>query len=165
VYVARRHQEAIDLPLTGWHGHERPFAFTPDYVPGEGITRARVGTPHILSMRALEVALDVFRDAPIESVRAKSVALGSFFLDCLDALPAELGLSTSTPREDHRRGSHVAVIHPRSDDVMRGLLERGVVCDQRPPDLLRFGFNALYNSFEDVFAAVGSLGEAVAEVT
>lgn len=163
-YVAARHQDALDLPLTGWHGHQRPFDFVADYVPAGGISRARVSTPHILSLRALEEALDVFRDAPIELVRAKSVALGAFFFACLDALPADLGVRSVTPRDDRRRGSHVAVTHPRSDDVMRGLLARGVLCDQRPPDLLRFGFNALYTSFDDVLVGVRALGDSIAEL-
>lgn len=163
-YVARRHQQAIDLPLTGWHGHERPFSFDPDYRPDPGIARARVGTPHILSMRALEVALSAFAGAPIERVRAKSLALGTFFLTCLDALPDSLGLACITPREEARRGSQVTVTHPRSEEVERLLLERGVICDLRPPNLMRFGFNALYTSFEDVFEAVRLLGDAVGEL-
>ncbi len=164
-YVAARHQDAIDLPLTGWHGHQRPFDFAGEYVPAQGISRARVSTPHILSMRALEESLGVFCDAPIDLVRAKSLALGTFFFACLDALPPTLGVGCITPRDEQRRGSHVAVTHPRSDDVMPGLLERGVICDQRPPNLLRFGFNALYVSFEDVFVGVRSLGETIAELT
>jgi len=164
-YVAKRHQDAIDLPLTGWHGHERPFDFAADYVPARGISRARVSTPHILSMRALEESLGVFRDVPIDLVRAKSLALGTFFFACLDALPPRLGVGCITPRDEQHRGSHVAVTHPRSDDVMPGLLERGVICDQRPPNLLRFGFNALHLSFEDVFVGVRSLGETIVELT
>jgi kynureninase len=163
-YVSRRHQDALDLPLTGWHGHDRPFDFSTDYVPAPGVGRARVGTPHILSLRSLEAALSVFRDAPVELIRAKSVALGAFFLDCLDAVPPELGLRCITPWEDSRRGSQVAVTHPRSDEVMAGLLDRGVLCDERPPDLLRFGFNALYVSFEDVLVAVRTLDEAARDL-
>jgi kynureninase len=163
-YVARRHQSALDPPLTGWHGHRRPFDFAAEYLPAEGIARARIGTPHILSMLALEEALAVFRDAPLDLLRAKNLALGSFFFACLDALSPSLGLGCVTPREEHLRGSQVSLTHPRSDEVMGGLLERGVICDQRPPSLLRFGLNGLYVSFEDVFTAISSLAEAIAEL-
>jgi kynureninase len=163
-YVAARHQGVIDLPLTGWHGHRRPFDFAVGYVPACGIARARVGTPQILSMLALEDALSVFRQAPIGIVRDKSLALGSFFLECLDALAPTPGVACITPREPHRRGSHIALTHPRSDEVMSGLLRRGVVCDRRPPDILRFGFNALYVSFEDIHTAARSIVEAIAEL-
>lgn len=165
VYVAARHQDAIDLPLTGWHGHDRPFDFAAEYVPAHGIARARVSTPQILSMRALEEALGVFADVPIAVIRDKNVALGEFFFACLDALAPSLGLGCVTPRDARRRGSQVTVTHSRSDGVMRGLTKRGVICDQRPPDLLRFGFNALYTSFEDVLAGVGHLAEAAVDTT
>jgi kynureninase len=163
-YIAARHQDAIDLPLTGWHGHQQPFGFAAEYIPAKGITRARVGTPHILSMRALEESLEVFRDAPIDLVRAKSLALGDFFFACLDALAPELGAGCLTPRCAQRRGSQVTVTHPRSDDVFQGLVKHGVICDLRPQDLLRFGLNALYVSFQDVFTGVEALGETIAEL-
>lgn len=163
-YVAKRHQQAIDLPLTGWHGHRRPFDFDEDYAAAEGISRARIGTPQILSTLALEASLGVFRETTIDLIRAKSLALGRFFFLCVDALVPATGLGCLTPRDDTRRGSHIALTHPRSDDIMSGLFQRGVICDRRPPSVLRFGFNALYLSFEEVFMAVGSIAEAVAEL-
>jgi kynureninase len=163
-YVAARHQHAIDLPLTGWHGHARPFDFAADYFPAEGISRARIGTPHVLSMLVLEESLSVFRDVPIGLIRAKSLALGDFFLACLDALPPELEIACITPREHSRRGSHISLTHARSAEIVHGLLRLGVICDRRPPDVLRFGFNAIYVSFEDAFAAVAAIAETIAEL-
>jgi kynureninase len=160
VYIAERHQATLDLPLTGWHGHAKPFAFDTDYRPDPGAARARVGTPHILSLRAFEGALSAFDGVDIADVRAKSVELGRFFLRCLDALPREFGLVTPTPREDHLRGSQVTVLHPRSEALLRELEDHGVICDHRPPDMLRFGYNALYVTFEDVLTAVAALGIA-----
>ena len=37
VFIARRHQELVHQPLTGWFGHARPFDFSDDYVPGRGM--------------------------------------------------------------------------------------------------------------------------------
>ena len=165
VYVAERHQDTLDLPLTGWHGHERPFDFASEYVPAGNIAQARIGTPHILSMLALEEALGVFQDAPIPLIRARSLALGAFFFTCLDRLPTDLELGFLTPRDGLRRGSHVALTHPRSEEVMVGLMQRKVICDRRPTSILRFGFNALYVSFEDIFKAVGSLVTTIMELT
>jgi kynureninase len=40
------------------------------------------------------------------------------------------------------------------------LATRDVIADFRPPDLLRFGFSALYNRFSDVVALVDLLAES-----
>ena len=161
LYVARRLQAGFDQPLTGWHGHARPFSMEPGYAPADGITRARIGTPSLLSLLALEAALEVFGTVDMAAVRAKSLGLGDFFIACADELLAGLGFGLVTPREPDRRGSHVTLRHPDARPLMAALIEAGVIGDVRPPDLLRFGFNALYTSYADVFGAV----EALREVT
>jgi kynureninase len=160
LYAAHRHQAALDLPLTGWHGHADPFAMDGGYRPAEGIGRARIGTPPLLSMLALEAALTAFDGIAMEQVRSKSLALTGFFIECADALLP--GFEIVTPREPARRGSQVALRHPDAHPLIRALIERGVIGDMRAPDLLRFGFNALYVSHQDVLAAVRHLAEVVA---
>jgi kynureninase len=160
-YVARRHQAGLDQPLTGWHGHARPFGMEPGYRGAGGITRARIGTPPMLSMLALEAALEVFDDVDLGAVRAKSLRLGEFFIAGADTALAGLNFEVITPREPGRRGSHVTLRHPDALPVMAALIEAGVIGDVRPPDLLRFGFNALYNSFGDLATALEVLREVV----
>lgn len=161
VYVARRHQDGYDPPLTGWHGHAAPFAMEPEFRPADGISRTRIGTPHVLSLLALDSALDVFDKADLAAVRAKSLALGDFFLDCVGDLVSEGVFEVVTPREHRRRGSQVALRHPAAYEMITALLERHVIGDMRPPDLLRFGFNALYVSFRDVHRAADELRDIV----
>ena len=60
IFVAERHAERARPALSGWLGHEAPFAFEPRYRPGRGIERMRVGTPPILQLAALDAALDVW---------------------------------------------------------------------------------------------------------
>jgi kynureninase len=134
----------------------------PGYAPADGITRARIGTPPMLSLLALEAALEVFGTVDMAAVRAKSLGLGDFFIACADELLAGLGFGLVTPRERERRGSHVTMRHPDALPLMAALIEAGVIGDVRPPDLLRFGFNALYTSYADVFGAVEALREVTA---
>jgi kynureninase len=160
-YVARRHQAGLDQPLTGWHGHSRPFAMEPGYRGADGIARARIGTPPMLSLLALDAALDVFDDVDLDAVRAKSLRLGEFFIAGADTVLAGLGAEVVTPREPGRRGSHVTLRHPDALPVMAALIEAGVIGDVRPPDLLRFGFNALYTSFTDLAGALDILRDVL----
>ncbi|MFJ4568493.1 kynureninase [Streptomyces caelestis] len=161
IYLARRHQAAFDQPLTGWNGHADPFGLSGDYTPAPGVERARIGTPPILSLLALEAALTAFDGIGMEQIRAKSLSLTGFFMDCADALLDGLGFTVVTPREPHRRGSQVALRHPDAYPLVRALAARGVIGDMRAPDLLRFGVNALYGSHRDMLTAVRHLREAV----
>ncbi|OSP43287.1 kynureninase [Streptomyces sp. 13-12-16] len=159
LYVARRHHTALETPLPGWTGHADPFALTPAYEPAPGIARARIGTPPILSLLALEAALTAFDGVDLAQVRAKSLSLTGFFLRCADALLAPLGFASVTPADPGRRGSQVALRHPQARGLVAALAEHGVIADMRAPDLLRFGVNALYTSHGDLLTAALRLRE------
>ncbi|OIJ87657.1 kynureninase [Streptomyces colonosanans] len=150
LYVRRELQDRFDSPLPGWNSHAEPFGMRPDYAPAAGAPRGRVGTPDILSMLALEAALEVWDGVPIDAVRAKSLALTDFFLECVAAYVPEGAVESLTPAAHAERGSQVAVRCPDAGDVMKRLIENGVVGDFRPPDVLRFGFTPLYVGFADV---------------
>ncbi|MFE7710528.1 kynureninase [Streptomyces sp. NPDC057486] len=164
LYVAERHQAAFDSPLPGWTSHADPFAMAPGYAPADGSVRGRVGTPDILSMLALEAALDVWDGVPVEAVRAKSLALTDFFLECVGAYVPEGVVVSVTPGTHGERGSQVSlrcVDAAVAEPAMRALIARGVVGDLRRPDVLRFGFTPLYVGFADVERAARVLGEVV----
>ncbi|MER5446911.1 kynureninase [Streptomyces sp. NPDC002766] len=162
LYVRRDLQDRFDSPLPGWNSHAEPFGMRPGYEPASGAVRGRVGTPDILSMLALEAALDVWDGVSVEAVRAKSLALTDFFLECVDAYTPAGRVESVTPAAHGERGSQVALRCDDAGDVMRRLIERGVVGDFRHPDVLRFGFTPLYVGFADVERAARVLGETVA---
>ncbi|MCX5388102.1 kynureninase [Streptomyces sp. NBC_00083] len=157
LYVRGDHQARFDTPLPGWNSHEDPFGMRAAYAPGEGAVRGRVGTPDILSMLALESALDVWDGVSIEAVRAKSLALTDFFLECVEAYVPAGRVTSVTPADAAERGSQVSLSCEKAGEVMRALTERGVVGDFRRPDVLRFGFTPLYVGFADARRAAAEL--------
>ncbi|GGV69931.1 kynureninase [Streptomyces griseoloalbus] len=156
-------QDRFDSPLPGWNSHAEPFGMRPAYEPAAGAVRGRVGTPDILSMLALEAALEVWDGVTVDAVRAKSLALTDFFLECVEEYVPAGRVACLTPRAHGERGSQVALRCPDAGTVMERLIGRGVVGDFRHPDVLRFGFTPLYVGFGDVERAARVLGEVLAE--
>ena len=157
IYAAKRHHGDIRQPLSGWWGHARPFAFEQGYAAGTGIRRFLCGTQPVLSMRALKGALDLWDDVDMTAVRRKSVALTDLFIRLVEGKCGGFGLELESPRNGAERGSQVSFTHPHGYQVMRALIERGVIGDFRAPSTMRFGFTPLYVSYRDVWHAVGVL--------
>jgi kynureninase len=149
----------LDQPLAGWCSHRDPFAMEPDYRAATGITAARGGTPEILSLLALEAALDVWDGVELAAVRTKSLALTDFFLECV--ADETVGAVACITPAGHRRGGQLSLTCENAEKVMAALIGRGVVGDFRPPDILRFGFSPLYNGFSDAHRAARVLGEVL----
>ena len=152
LYVAEDLQGRIASPIAGWLGHAAPFDFAPDYRPAEGVRRFLAGTPPMLSLLALETAIDAMAGADPAVMAAKARKLGDVFLELMaEACP---GLEPACPGPGQMRGGHVAFRHPRAQEVSDRLAAAGLIGDVRPPDLLRFGLSPLYLRFRDVGRAV-----------
>ncbi len=136
LYVAPEHQDKVTSPLTGWMGHEAPFAFDLDYRPVSGISRMTVGTPAILALSSLHAALDVFEDVDMADIRRKSVSLSELFIAEVEAKCPQLELAS--PRDPNARGSQVSFRFKEGYAVMQALIDRGVIGDFRAPDVMRF---------------------------
>ena len=160
------HQRHSGRPagLAGWFGShpDRMFEMRPVQSPAPGAAAMGMGTPHVLSMAALDGALEVFDEAPIAGLRAKSVQLTEWLIALADAKLAASGFRVASPRDSQRRGGHVALRHERAADVCRQLLQKGVVPDFRPPDIIRLAPAPLYNGWCDCWDAVAAIQEIAA---
>ncbi len=163
VYVAQRHQESLQQPLSGWLGHAQPFAFETRYTPASGADRLLCGTPTVLGMSALEAALEVFEGIEMEGIRKKSEQLTQLFLELVEDRCAGWGLELVTPRRPEERGSQVSFAHEEAYAIMQALIAEGVIGDFRAPNLMRFGFAPLYLSFQQVGTAVEHLRRILSE--
>jgi kynureninase len=155
-YVAEDTLERIDEPFHGWFAQTDMFAMGPTFRPRPDIGRVLAGTPGILGLVAAQAGIEVTAEAGIGAIRAKSIALGRFALDCCD----DLGLASSTPRDDERRGGHVCVNHPEAKRIVQQLAdERNVLADFREPDVIRLGLSPLTTRFRDIARATTAICE------
>ncbi len=164
LYVNRRHF-ARDPALAGWFGSvkERQFDMSLDFEPAGNAGRWQISSPSILSAAPLIGSLAIHEEAGIGAVREKSLKLTRFLIKLADELLAAepYGFSVGTPREDHRRGGHVSLVHPDGMRIAEALRGRGVIPDFRPPDMLRIAPVALYNTFSELWRLVVHIREII----
>jgi kynureninase len=159
IYVRPDLQARGPPALSGWMGHAAPFAFELTYRPAPAIDRLRVGTPPVLSMAALDAALDVFDGVDVLALRQRSIALSEDFIRRIEAECPELQLAS--PRDPAGRGSQVSFRFAEGYAAMQALIARGVIGDFRAPDVMRFGLAPLYIGTAEVEAAARTLVEIV----
>lgn len=160
LYVAERHQNQIQPPITAWFGHADPFTFKDDYRPAPGIVRNMTGTPAVLGLTALDASLDLWADIEMADVRAKSLKLGEMFIDLMEAECAAHNFQLASPRGE-KRGSQVSFFHDDGYPIMQALIAHGVLGDFRAPDILRFAITPLYQRYVDIWDAVARIRDVM----
>jgi kynureninase len=164
LYVRKDLQDQVVSPIWGWWGQNAPFAFGLDYTPAPGVARFLAGSQPILSLLAMEAALDPLLDAGMDALRAKSLLLSGYLITLTDAILTPLGFRLGSPLSSEHRGSHVSLRHPEGYRINRALIEEmNVLPDFREPDNLRLGLAPLYTSFIDIWEAVDRIRQVVAE--
>ncbi len=153
IYVAPRLLDVVEPTLSGWFGHEAPFAFDLNYRPMPGkIERMRIGTPSIASFVLLDAALDAWDGVDMADLRARAIDLSELFIREVEARCP--GVTFAGPRDPDARGSQVSFRFEASYPCMQALIENGVIGDFRAPDIMRFGITPLFTDEADILGAV-----------
>jgi kynureninase len=142
--------------LAGWFGSkkEKQFDMEHSLTPADSAGAYQIGTPHVLSLAPLLGALEIFAEAGIEKIRAKSLKINQFLMDLLEQELSDLGLKIGNPVEDVRRGGHVSLEHKEAARICKALKENGVIPDFRAPNIIRLAPVALYTSYKEVWEVV-----------
>lgn len=160
IYVRPDLIETVEPALSGWMGHDAPFAMELGYRPAMSTERLRVGTPPIVQLSILDTALDAWDGIALADIRAASIRLSERFIAEVERRCPTLTLAS--PRDPEMRGSQVSFAFEHGYAAMRALIDRGVIGDFRAPDIMRFGFTPLYIDEGDVVRAAEILEEIVA---
>ena len=159
LYVRRDLQKQLSQPMWGWFSAKDPFSFELDFTPASDISRYRVGTAPMLSMKALEPSIDILLEAGMNRLRDKSVRQTEYLIFLADQWLIPLGFTLGSPRQPEIRGSHVSLRHPESYRINRALIESPppatrVIPDFRAPDNIRLGITPLYTTFAEIHQAL-----------
>jgi kynureninase len=163
-FVHERHAQARSLPrLAGWWGHDEGsrFEMGPDFQPMSGADGWQLSNPSIVSLAVLRASMDIFRDAGMDRLRAKSESLTAYLEFLLNQEPSS-SFSIITPRETNRRGAQLSIRIVRNGKTLcERLAAEGVFGDWREPDTFRVAPVPLYNSYHDVFCFARRFSAAI----
>ncbi|MFB6264995.1 MAG: kynureninase [Bradymonadaceae bacterium] len=163
-FVHDRHAHSDDLPrFTGWWGNDPDtrFEMADTFEPRPGAAGWKLSNPPILSLAPLEASLSLFDQAGMPAIREKSVELTEYLLALIDELDGDAP-EVITPRTPDDRGAQVSLHFGPAAEQLHGLLDdHGVVCDFRPPGVIRVAPAPLYNSFGDVWRFARRLDHAL----
>jgi kynureninase len=158
-FVHERHARAASLPrLAGWWGSDPAtrFRMTGRFELTPGAAGWQVSNPPVLSAAPLLAALEIFADAGIERLRAKSQRLSAFLLSALEQGCGD-HIELLGPRDPRQRGAQLSLrVRGGSERARRAYDALGagrVVGDWREPDTIRLAPVPLYNSYADAWRA------------
>jgi kynureninase len=167
-FVHERHARAWDVPrFAGWWGHDEQsrFEMGPDFQAMSGAEGWQLSNPSIVSLAVLRASMDIFHEAGMERLRAKSISLTGYLEFQLNELLKQnvsQKFSILTPVEPDRRGAQISIrIHQKGRALCERLAREGVVGDWREPDTFRVAPVPLYNSYRDVFRFVRRFAAAI----
>jgi kynureninase len=166
-FVHERHgHDAKIARLGGWWGNDPATRFRMreqrDFVPRSGADGWQISNPPILAMAPLRASFALFDEAGMEALRRKSVVLTGYLEWLLDRSGPKR-FHVITPRSPDERGCQLSLrVLDRPAETLQAIEAGGVVCDFRPPDVVRVAPVPLYNTFHEVWRLAQVLDRASA---
>ena len=142
--------------LSGWWGNRKDtqFELRDTFEHADNAGGWQTGTGAVLSLAAVDGALDIYEGVDMAQVRAKSLDLTAYLMYLIDTELSPYGFTVGNPREDAVRGGHVALEHAEAARINEALKAAGVVPDFRYPNVIRLAPQPLYIRYTDVYDLV-----------
>lgn len=158
LYINKNHFE-LESGLPGWHGNkkETQFELNNEFEKENRASGWQSGTQPVISMGAIEGGLKIYEEAGIHRLREKSLHITAYLMYLIESKLTQYGFTIGNPKEDSKRGGHIALEHEDAIRINSALKDKGVVPDFRYPNVIRLAPVPLYVSYEDVYMVVEKL--------
>lgn len=162
LYVSKRLQQEINVPIQGWFAQNDQFAMAQGFDRTSGMRGFQIASPSIIGMRCVTTAFAMIERAGLTAIAQKAAQGTELMLALHDAWLAPLGFSVVTPRNSNRRGGHISVRHEHAQKISEAMRIFGnVIGDFRQPDCIRLAISPLPTSYVEVFDGFERIREIV----
>jgi kynureninase len=160
LYVNKRVQNELQVPIQGWFANEDQFGMGPEFEKAVGIRGFQIASPSIIGIRTVNVAFEMIEEAGIKAIAQKAATGTQMMIDLYDAWLADLGFTLLTSRNPNERGGHISLGHPDAAQICIALRKlENVIPDYRAPNVIRLAIAPLPTSYVEVWDGFQRLRE------
>jgi kynureninase len=152
LYVNKRIQKELQVPIQGWFANENQFGMGPEFEKAQGIRGFQIASPSIIGIRTVNVAFEMIEEAGIKAIAQKAATGTQMMIDLYDVWLADLGYTLLTSRNPDERGGHISLGHPDAAQICIALRKLvNVIPDFRTPNVIRLAIAPLPTSYVEVW--------------
>jgi kynureninase len=163
LYVSKRVQKELQVPIQGWFAQDAQFEMGPVFERSQTIRGFQIASPSLMGIRCVQTAFAMIKEAGIDAIAYKAAVGTQMMIDLYDAWLAPLGIELNTSRDPKERGGHISLVHPDAAQIcvaMRTIAN--VVPDYRTPNSIRLAISPLPTSYVEVWDGLERMRDLVA---
>ena len=162
LYVAKRMQAELQVPIQGWFAQKDQFAMGATFEKSNDIRGFQIASPSIMGLRAIKASFEIIEEAGIDAIAAKAAKGTQMMIELFDAWLAPLGFTLNTSRNPKERGGHISLVHPDAKRIAVALRQFAhVIPDYREPNSVRVAISPLPTSYVEVWDGFQRLRDLV----
>jgi kynureninase len=163
LYVSKRIQNELQVPIQGWFAQEAQFEMGPKFEKAQSIRGFQIASPSLIGIRCVQSAFNMINEAGIAQIAIKSAQGTELMIDLYDHWLKPLGFELNTPRNSDHRGGHISLVHPDAAQICVALRTLSkVIPDYRTPNSIRVAISPLATSYVEVWDGFARIRDLVA---
>ena len=163
LYVSKRIQKELQVPIQGWFAQDAQFEMGPVFERSQTIRGFQIASPSLMGIRCVQTAFAMIKEAGIDAIAHKAAVGTQMMIDLYDEWLAPLGLELNTSRNPKERGGHISLVHPDAAQIcvaMRTI--SNVIPDYRTPNSIRLAISPLPTSYVEIWDGFERMRDLVA---
>jgi len=163
LYVNKRVQAELQVPIQGWFSQGDQFGMGPTFERADGIRGFQIASPSLIGLRCVKTAFSMIEEAGIDAISQKAATGTQMMIELFDAWFADLGFTLLTSRNAAERGGHISLGHPDAARICVALRQfANVIPDYRTPNSIRLAIAPLPTSYVEIWDGFQRMRDLVA---
>ena len=163
LYVSKRVQSELQVPIQGWFAQDAQFEMGPVFERSQTIRGFQIASPSLMGIRCVQTAFSMIKEAGIDAIAHKAAVGTQMMIELYDAWLAPLGIELNTSRDAKERGGHISLVHPDAAQICVALRTiSNVIPDYRTPNSIRLAISPLPTSYVEIWDGFERMRDLVA---